>query len=43
MVLVVNGGMDPLVIWIDRIQDYFRKSTTFFQNVMYLISRSKQK
>lgn len=38
------GGMNP-VIWVDRIQEYFRKSTTFFffflQNFSHLISQNK--
>lgn len=35
------GGMNPPVIWVDRIQDYFRKSTTFFPNFSHLISQNK--
>lgn len=30
MVLEASDGMDPPVIWEDRIQDYIRKSNTFF-------------
>lgn len=30
MALAANNGMDPRVIWVDRIQDYFRESITIF-------------